>query len=66
MSDLVGNPEDRFSQNEAHLIVFGLPKTEKHTRRYAKIIHRRIRGSSCEPNNKCFESEGEVGAAKLV
>ena len=22
MSDLVGNPEDRFSQNEAHIIIF--------------------------------------------
>ena len=24
MSDLVGNPEDRFSQNEAHTVIFGV------------------------------------------
>ena len=28
VSDLVGNPEDRFSQNEAHIsVIFGLFKT---------------------------------------
>ena len=24
MSDLVGNPKDRFSQNEAHILIFKL------------------------------------------
>ena len=27
MSDLVGNPEDRFSQNEAQIVIFSAIKT---------------------------------------
>ena len=31
MSDLVGNPEDRFSQNEAHFIVKSIHKLSPNT-----------------------------------
>ena len=44
MSDLVGNPEDRFSQNEAHLVVVilifsGIQSNANMSVQYTAIFH---------------------------